>query len=112
MHDAVSGELAGTPAVGVMTTGFVDAAELMASALGVPGYRFAVIDHPISNASDDALEARARATLAQARPLLLRADGPRGRAARRRTGDHGTDASGRGRDHRLDDVAVELGAMG
>ncbi len=57
-----------------MTTGFVDAAELMASALGVPGYRFAVIDHPISNASDEALEARARATLAQARPLLLRAD--------------------------------------
>jgi hypothetical protein len=66
----VSGERAGVPAVAVMTSAFVDGAELMASALGVPGYPFAVIEHPISSATDAELEAKARATLDQARVLL------------------------------------------
>lgn len=71
MHDAVTGELVGVPSVGVMTTAFVDGAELMARALGVAGYRFAVIEHPISNISDDELATRARATLDQAATMLL-----------------------------------------
>jgi hypothetical protein len=69
----VSGERVGTPAVGIMTSAFVDGAELMATALGVPGYRFAVIAHPISSATDADLEAKARHTLEQARLLLLAA---------------------------------------
>ena len=64
----------GTPSVGVMTTAFVDGAELMATALGVDGYPFAVISHPISSATDAELEAKALATLEQASHLLL-ADG-------------------------------------
>jgi transaldolase len=44
----------------------------MAHVLGMPGYRFAVIDHPISSASDERLADYARATIAQARQLLLR----------------------------------------
>ena len=60
----------GTPSVGVMTSAFVDGAELMATALGVPGYPFVVISHPISSASDAELEEKARATLEQARHLL------------------------------------------
>jgi hypothetical protein len=55
-----------------MTTRFVSAAELMCRVLGVPNYRFAVIDHPISSASDQQLAEYARATIAQARRLLLR----------------------------------------
>ena len=55
-----------------MTARFVSAAELMARVLGVPGFRFAVIDHPISSASDEELAARARATIEQAREILLR----------------------------------------
>jgi hypothetical protein len=55
-----------------MTSRFVSAAELMARVLGMPGYRFAVIDHPISSASDEQLAAYARATIDQARALLLR----------------------------------------
>lgn len=66
----MSGERAGVPAVAVMTSAFVDGAELMAAALGVPGYPFAVIEHPISSATDAELEAKARATLDQARVLL------------------------------------------
>jgi hypothetical protein len=60
------------PAIGVMTTRFVSAAELMCRVLGMPGYQFAVIDHPISSASDERLAEYARATMNQARPLLLR----------------------------------------
>lgn len=61
----------GTPAVGVMTSTFVDGAELMAQALGAAGYPFAVISHPMSSVSDEELEAKARATLEQAARLLL-----------------------------------------
>ncbi len=53
-----------------MTTRFVSAAELMSRVLGMPEYRFAVIDHPVSSATDDGLAAMARATIAQARELL------------------------------------------
>jgi hypothetical protein len=56
-----------------MTTRFVSAAELMGRVLGMPDYQFAVIGHPISSASDEELAAHARATIEQARHLLLRA---------------------------------------
>jgi hypothetical protein len=36
----------------------------------MPGYAFAVIDHPVSSASDDALTAMAQAVIDQARQLL------------------------------------------
>ena len=55
-----------------MTTRFVSAAELMCRVLGMPGYEFVVIGHPISSASDEMLAAYARATIEQARQLLLR----------------------------------------
>jgi hypothetical protein len=55
-----------------MTERFDSAAQLMASALGMPGYQFAVIGHPISSASNEALAAYARATVEAARHLLLR----------------------------------------
>jgi hypothetical protein len=55
-----------------MTERFVSAAELMCRVLGMPDYKFAVIGHPISSASDDGLAQYARATIEQARKLLLR----------------------------------------
>lgn len=55
-----------------MTARFVSAAELMARVLGMPGYKFAVIGHPISSASDEQLAQYARATIEQARGLLLK----------------------------------------
>jgi hypothetical protein len=66
----VTAERLGVPAVGVMTTTFVDAAELMAQACGMPGYPFAVIEHPIANATSEQLLDRARAVLDQAVKLL------------------------------------------
>jgi hypothetical protein len=65
-------ERLGVPAVGVMTTRFTSAAKLMAKVLGMPDYPFVVIEHPISNAGDAGLEARARAVLAEVERSLLR----------------------------------------
>ena len=64
-------ERQGVPAIAVMTERFVSAAELMSRALGMPGYRFVVIGHPISSASAEQLEAFARETIRQASQLLL-----------------------------------------
>jgi hypothetical protein len=59
------------PALGVMTERFASAAGVMSRVLGMPGYRFAVIGHPISSASDEQLVEYARATIEQARRLLI-----------------------------------------
>jgi hypothetical protein len=70
LHDSIAAERHGVPALAVMTERFVSAAELMCRALGMPNYRFVVIGHPISSATDDELSQYARMTIAQA-PLLL-----------------------------------------
>ena len=57
--------------MGVMTERFVSAAELMARVLGMPGYPFVVITHPVSSATGDELRAKARATIEEVRRLLL-----------------------------------------
>jgi hypothetical protein len=54
-----------------MTERFVSAAEMMCRVLGMPDYKFAVIGHPISNASDEQLAAYARVTVERAQHLLL-----------------------------------------
>jgi hypothetical protein len=59
-----------------MTTRFVSAAALMSRVLGMPDYAFAVIDHPVSSATDAGLAAMAQATIEQARVLLLHANPP------------------------------------
>lgn len=60
----------GLPSAGIMTTKFVSAAELMARALGAEGYRFVVIDHPISSASVEDLAGRARKAVAECVEIL------------------------------------------
>jgi hypothetical protein len=56
-----------------MTEPFVSAAELMCRVVGMPKYKFVVIGHPISSASDEQLAEYARATIEQARHLMLQA---------------------------------------
>jgi hypothetical protein len=65
-------ERQGVPAIGVMTTRFISAAEMMCRVLGMPNYNFVAIGHPISSASQETLAEYARATVEQARQLLLR----------------------------------------
>ena len=57
--------------MGIMTTQFVSAAELMARVLGADGYPFVVIEHPISSATPTALGERARRAAADSVRLLL-----------------------------------------
>jgi hypothetical protein len=57
--------------MGVMTERFVSAAELMSRVLGMPGYPFVIIPHPVSSASDDGLRAMAGTAAAGVRRLLI-----------------------------------------
>jgi len=73
LHDAVAGDRFAVPSVGIMTTRFVSAAELMARVLGANDYRFAVIDHPISSATPSMLEERALLAAKEAHEILTAA---------------------------------------
>jgi hypothetical protein len=64
-------ERLGIPAVGIMTDRFRRSAELMAELNGLPGYPFAVIDHPIANNSDEVLRQKARVACERIVPLLM-----------------------------------------
>ena len=55
-----------------MTARFVSAAEMMSRVLGMPGYAFAQIGHPVSSVTDDGLRDMSRIALDQGRRLLLR----------------------------------------
>jgi len=54
-----------------MTTRFASAAETMGRVLGMPGYPFSTIDHPVSSATDAELAARARSAIEQGCKLLV-----------------------------------------
>ena len=54
-----------------MTDRFVTAAQEMRRSLGMPDYPFAVIAHPISSASNEALERQAEAALEQGLAFIL-----------------------------------------
>jgi len=53
-----------------MTERFVDTARLMAEVCGLPGYRFAVVAHPISSNGDAELRAKANEAVQQCLELL------------------------------------------
>jgi len=55
-----------------MTSRFVSAAEMMGRVLGMPGYGFATIGHPVSSATDDELKEMARTAIEQGAKLLLK----------------------------------------
>lgn len=55
-----------------MTERFVSAADMMSRVLGMPGYPFAVIDHPVSSATDDQLRQRARQAIEQGLRMLVK----------------------------------------
>ena len=62
----------GVPALGIMTNQFVSAAHEMRCALGMPDYRFAVIEHPISSAPRRELEQCTEAALDQGLRFIVR----------------------------------------
>lgn len=61
MHDTVGFEIQGKPAVFIASSVFVDAAEKQAHALGLPDVRRIFVPHPIQDATDDEMRAKADA---------------------------------------------------
>jgi hypothetical protein len=60
------------PAFSVMTSRFASAAEMMSRVLGMPDYRFAMIGHPVSSATDDDLKAMARLAIEQGLSMIVK----------------------------------------
>ena len=70
MHDAITAEKAGIPAVGIMTDAFVATADALAQACGMGGYPFAVIRHPIAPNDDETLRRKAAVAVVRCVELL------------------------------------------
>jgi hypothetical protein len=61
VHDAVSFEIQGIPSVFLASTEFVEAATAQAGALGLPEVKRLFVPHPIQDATDDEMRAKADA---------------------------------------------------
>jgi alkanesulfonate monooxygenase SsuD/methylene tetrahydromethanopterin reductase-like flavin-dependent oxidoreductase (luciferase family) len=61
VHDSVWFEVNGKPSVVVASSTFVDAAEAQARALGLDEARRVFVPHPIQDATDDEMRAKADA---------------------------------------------------
>ena len=65
MHDTVWFEIQGLPAVSIASSEFAEAAEVQRRALGMEGARSLLVDHPIQDATDDEMRAKAQAVVDQ-----------------------------------------------
>mgnify|MGYP005994295531 CR=1 FL=1 len=65
MHDTVWFEIQGIPAVFVASSEFGEAAEAQKTALGMNGARYVLVPHPIQDATDDEMRAKAGNALEQ-----------------------------------------------
>lgn len=63
-------ELAGTPAIAIVTEPFRATGEAMATAWGLAGYPFLATPHPIANLADKELDERADRLLDAVEALL------------------------------------------
>jgi hypothetical protein len=61
VHDSIWFETNKTPAVMIASDVFVDAAQKQADALGLPNVRRVFVPHPIQDATDDEMRAKADA---------------------------------------------------
>ncbi len=63
MHDTTWFENEGLPSVFIASDAFVDAAEVQARALGLPDVKALFVPHPIQDATDGEMEAKADAVV-------------------------------------------------
>lgn len=63
MHDTTWFEIQGKPAVFIASSEFVDAAAHQAAALGLPEVRRIFVPHPIQDATDEEMRAKADAVV-------------------------------------------------
>jgi hypothetical protein len=65
LHDTVWFEIQGTPSVSIASSEFADAAETQARALGMLDAQRVFVAHPIQDANDDEMRAKADAVVDQ-----------------------------------------------
>ena len=70
MQDAVALENKGVPSVVLVTKPFNSQAKAMANLLGLPGYEYAVIGHPMGSLTDDQVLDRAKEAIEQVEKQL------------------------------------------
>jgi hypothetical protein len=63
VHDTTWFEIQGKPAVFIASSEFIDAAEVQSKALGLPQVRRIFVPHPIQDATDDEMRAKADAII-------------------------------------------------
>jgi hypothetical protein len=71
VHDTTWFEVQGKPSVFIASSAFVDAAEKQAAALGLPEVRRIFVPHPIQDATDDEMRAKADAIVEQVIEALV-----------------------------------------
>jgi alkanesulfonate monooxygenase SsuD/methylene tetrahydromethanopterin reductase-like flavin-dependent oxidoreductase (luciferase family) len=72
VHDSVWFETNERPAVVIASSAFVDAARSQAAALGLPEVRRVFVPHPIQDATDDEMRAKADAIVDEVIAALTR----------------------------------------
>ncbi len=77
MHDAITFEQSGKPALAICTTPFAPTGRMIAATLGLPDYAFALVEHPIGSRTLAEIKERARRAYEQAVGILVggRAEG-------------------------------------
>jgi hypothetical protein len=63
VHDTTWFEIQGLPSVFVASSEFADAADVQARALGLPDVQRVIVPHPIQDATDDEMVAKADAAV-------------------------------------------------
>ena len=72
MHDGITFEQTGKPALVLCTHPFDPTGRMIAKTLGMPDFRYALVDHPIGSADAEGLALRAADAYQQAAEILLR----------------------------------------
>ncbi len=71
MHDTTWFEIQGIPSVFIASSEFIDAADVQSKSLGLPEVRRIFVPHPIQDATDDEMRAKADAIVEQVLAALL-----------------------------------------
>lgn len=71
MHDGITFEQLGKRALVLCTHPFEVTAKNIARTIGLPGYPFLMVDHPIGSCTELQIRARAEDAYRQALPILL-----------------------------------------
>ncbi len=71
MHDGITFEQYGKPGLVLCTHPFDPTSRMIANTLGMPDFRYALVDHPIGSAGIEGLQARALEAYHQGQAILL-----------------------------------------